>query len=268
MPIMDITFRSKTLMRYTDIKFVLPEIPPENVRKEMAAYQRPTKMVILLNGYMGSNITWLYHTRLVAYSTKYNLAVAMPSGENSFYLDGKATGTAYCKYVGEELPDFLWSTFRMDMAYEDTFIGGNSMGGFGAIHTALTYPDTFSKVLCFSPAMHIHQIAAMTPEKQNGGVGANYEFYVQRFGDPGQVEESTNNPEVLLRRLKADRKRIPEIFITCGTEDFLLDPNREFKAFLDSEHIPVTYHEGPGRHDMDFWNQWIECAIKWAVDEN
>ncbi len=35
---------------------------------------------------------------------------------------------------------------------EDTFIGGISMGGYGALYNGFKYRDTFSKVVAFSPA--------------------------------------------------------------------------------------------------------------------
>ena len=35
---------------------------------------------------------------------------------------------------------------------EDTFIGGISMGGYGALYNGFKYRDTFSKVAAFSPA--------------------------------------------------------------------------------------------------------------------
>ena len=38
---------------------------------------------------------------------KYNLAVVCPDGGISFYLDGKGAGTAWCRYVSEELPTYL-----------------------------------------------------------------------------------------------------------------------------------------------------------------
>jgi S-formylglutathione hydrolase FrmB len=39
--------------------------------------------------------------------------------------------------------DYIRKTFGLCCAKEDTFISGLSMGGFGALHTGLAYPDTF-----------------------------------------------------------------------------------------------------------------------------
>ena len=69
----------------------------------------------------------------------------MPAGENSFYLNGKGTGRGYETFTAVELPAYCQKTFGLSDKPEDNFIGGLSMGGFGAIHTALKYPEYFGK---------------------------------------------------------------------------------------------------------------------------
>ena len=50
------------------------------------------------------------------------------------------------------------------------------------------------------------------------------------------------------------------------SEDFLLEHNREFKRFLDDNAVPHVYYESPGGHDYDFWNQYVEKAIRWMLE--
>ena len=73
------------------------------------------------------------------------------------------------------------------------------------------------------------------------------------------------NPEVLAAQLKEKGEAIPEIFMACGTEDFLLPHNRRFKRFLEDHQIPVVYHESAGNHNFRFWNPWLEEAVKWMA---
>ena len=58
--------------------------------------------------------------------------------------------------------------------------------------------------------------------------------------------------------------KLPEIFMACGTEDFLLQRNREFHQFLQDQGVPHTYEEGPGIHDMRFWQEWAGKFIPLA----
>ena len=47
------------------------------------------------------------------------------------------------------------------------------------------------------------------------------------------------------------------------TEDFLLENNRAFSAFLKAQGVPHIYEEGPGMHDMKFWSAYVEKIIPW-----
>ena len=191
----------------------------------------------------------------------YNFAIVMPNGENSFYLNGLSTGHAYQTMVGEELVDYVRSTFGLATSAENTCIAGLSMGGFGALHTGLAYPERFGKIGALSSALIVHGIAGMKPGEDNGV--ANYEYYRECFGDLSVVEESENNPEILVKKLRAQGKKIPKMYLCCGTEDGLMPSNRAFHEFLKEECVNHIWREGPGVHDMRFWSKHIVHVVKW-----
>ena len=138
------------------------------------------------------------------------------------------------------------------------------MGGFGAIHTALKYPERFGKMFGLSSALIVNGIKGMKPGSHNDI--ADYDYYAQIFGDLDQLEESENNPEYLVtERLKKEEK-IQPIFMACGSEDFLLNENHEFRDFLEKKGVDVTYKESTGIHDWKFWNEYLEPAIQWLID--
>ena len=89
-----------------------------------------------------------------------------------------------------------------------------------------------------------------------GNSVANYEYYRECFGDPSKLQESDNNPEYLVKKLKAEGRKLPGIFMACGTEDFLLEPNRAFHKFLTDEGVDHVYEESEGIHDMNFWSRY------------
>ena len=49
----------------------------------------------------------------------------------------------------------------------------------------------------------------------------------------------------------------------CGTEDFLYEANCELRAHLDSIGFRYTYHEQPGIHNWDFWDDEIKRILEW-----
>ncbi len=195
---------------------------------------------------------------------KYNFAIVMPSAENSFYLNGLSTGHAFQTLVGEELVEFVRKTFGLAGDPANTGIAGLSMGGFGALHTGLAYPRTFGKIGAMSSAFIHHEVAQMKPGQ--GNEVANYDYYRECFGEPALLEESDNNPETLIRKLKAAGEKIPEIYMACGTEDFLIENNRAMHRFLEAEGVPHEYHEGPGIHDMVFWTEYIQKIVRWMFE--
>ena len=253
-----VEYYSNALRRETSFEVMIPNDPRFGAPDP--AEGRPLRTLFLLHGFTGKAGNYVPF----GLPEKYNFAIVMPSAENSFYLNGLSTGHAFQTLVGEELVDYVRKTFRLAMKPEDTCIAGLSMGGFGALHTGLAYPQTFSKIGAMSSALIVHEVAKMQPG--GGNEVANYDFYRECFGEPSRVEESDNNPETLIRKLKAAGQKIPEIYLTCGTEDFLIENNREMHRFLEAEGVPHEYHEAPGIHDMVFWTEHIQKIVRWMFE--
>ncbi len=254
-----IEYFSNCLRRMTSFEMLIPN----DIRLDVPHWEPkgPMRTLFLLHGYTGKAENWVPWDL----PQRYNFAIVMPSAENSFYLNGAATGSAYQSMVGEELVDYVRKTFGLAKGPEDTYIAGLSMGGFGALHTALAYPDRFGKAGALSSALIVHGIAGMKPGEDNGM--ANYDYYRACFGDLDRVEESDANPETLVKKLKAAGTKIPDLYLCCGTEDFLIEPNRAMHRFLEAEGVPHEYHEGPGIHDMVFWQAWIGKVVEWMFGE-
>ena len=251
MAFLDVEFYSRSLIRPVTFKMFLPNDPREG---EAPANIRT---LFLLHGYTGAAGLW-GHEQL---AEKYRVALVMPNGENAFYLDGISTGHKYASFLGQELVEYLRRTFGLARRREETGICGLSMGGFGALNTALAYPETFGMAGAMSSALIVHEVAHLKPGESNGV--ANYEYYRECFGDMGQVEESDANPEVLVDRLKASGRALPEIYMCCGTEDFLLEPNRSFHRFLTDREVPHIYKESSGGHDGVFWGEYTPRIMEW-----
>ena len=230
MAYLKIEYFSNALRRGTSFEMLIPNDSRDNMYLEKPA--KPMRALFLLHGYSGKAGNWVPEE--LAY--RYKIAVIMPSEENSYYMNGLSTVHAF-----------------------QTAIAGLSMGGYGALHTGLAYPDTFGKIAALSSALIVHGIAHMKPGEDNGV--ANYEYYRECFGDLETVEQRETNPEVQILRLKEEHRPIPEINMYCGTEDFLLEPNREMHAFLEKEQVPHFYQESPGSHDMTFWSKAIVDAV-------
>lgn len=263
MALANMEFFSKSLRRSVSFKLILPN-DVEGPKSEH--FNRPMKLFILLHGYCGFSGDWLYNTNAYEMANKYNLAILLPSGENSFYTNGAATGRAYADFIGNELPAYVCKTFGISDKREDTFIGGLSMGGFGALHTALQFPDRISKCVCLSSALITDRLGDMKPGDDNGV--ANYEYYALMFGELDKIAESEANPKYLIKKIKENASIVPDIFLACGTEDFLFQANVEMSNYLKEQNITHTFVKDSGVHDFNFWNKMLEPGICWLLGIN
>ncbi len=262
MAFLQINYRSKALRRLTTFNALVPMETFEAPGQEPVK-RGPVKALYLLHGYTGNYTDWINGSPVQELSEKYNIAMFMPSGDNFFYLDDTDMGALYSEYVGNELVEFTRQMFSLSDKREDTFIGGYSMGGYGAIRNGIKYSERFGRVIALSSAMITYNIAGMSPDYKNAF--ADYKYYARVFGDLNKLLGSDKDPEALIKEKKAAGQPIPDIYIACGTEDFGIQANRRYHDFLTAEGVAHTYAEGPGAHNWTFWNEYIEKALKWAL---
>ncbi len=259
-----IEFHAKATMQHMNFSFVLPNDVEMDEVRDLRHYEHDARNLILLHGLTGTDTDWLYGGVAQQIAIQYNLNVFMPTTGNSFYLDRGYEGGDYCTFIGKELPEYIKSTFGIEMKRENTMIGGLSMGGYGAIHVALAFPETFSASIALSSAIHTEDMAEMMRVGAEDAIPLKMAQDI--FGEPDRLITSDMNPKVQLQKLKEVGQKIPFIYMACGTEDDLCSVNRAFADFLKEEGVDHYYEEGPGRHDWFFWNEYIDRGLRYILD--
>lgn len=260
MAIVDVNYYSNVLMRQVTYKAVIPTdgpVFPGMDRREKKAF----KTLYLLHGIMGNYTDWITGTRVAQWAAQHNIAVIMPSGDNSFYVDQEASCNYYGEYIGRELVEETRKLFPLSTKREDTFIAGLSMGGYGAIRNGLKYHDTFGALAGLSSALILDQ--ALTSTEEAPWAFGKRSYYEAVFGDLSKLKGGDKDPEALVKKIKEEQGAMPRIYIACGTEDFLITNNRKFRDFLAAENVEHTYLESPGIHDWKFWDEYIEKVLNW-----
>lgn len=270
MALLQVHYLSEAIKRIVTFHMYLPNDVQGEFKEGNPNYERETKTLYLLHGFTGNTTDWVSGSDTMELSRKYNLAIVMPSGENSFYIDRKATGQAYETYVSRELREYVSSTFCLSDKKEDVFIGGLSMGGFGALRMGIKNSDRYGAAFGLSSALIIDEVSRLTPDDKDGFALqlANYEYYREIFGDLDKLKESPCNPEFLVKENKKNGKKTLPVFLACGTEDALLENNRRFRDFLQEQGEDVVYYESVGIHNWKFWNEYLEPAIIWALERS
>jgi S-formylglutathione hydrolase FrmB len=252
MPWAQIHWRSIVIGKQTEMQVLLPSVG-----------EPPFATLYLLHGMFGDSTNWLRHSRLEWYLRDLPLIVVLPDGDRGFFTDNEE-GPAYARYMGEELPSFIERNFHARAARGARAIGGVSMGGYGALRVALGYPERFCSV-------HSHSGAVM---RFNLDVGPRRamadptlrkhppEFFYELRRVFGRRPMGTKHDLLALIRLaRRRRRRLPKIWIDCGTEDSLIEPNRDLHRRLAGYRVPHTYREFPGNHDWDYWDLHIRDAL-------
>lgn len=219
--------------------------------------EQPLKTLYLLHGITGDDRDWIYGTRIVDYAQEHRLAVIMPDGANNFYVDNNPC-EQWGNFVGKELVEMTRALYPLSSKREDTYIGGLSMGGYGALRNGLKYNETFSKIIALSSALIMDDAVAAT---DNAAMEFQKKSHYDRIfaGDVSKLPGSDMDP----RQLFLDAKEPIDLFMAIGRDDGLLDVNREYKEFLQTHGAKLTYYEDEGAHEWDFWNRNIKKAIEW-----
>ena len=211
------------------------------------------KTIYLLHGAGGDKTTWLLKSRIADYVEGKNVAVIMPSGNNSFYVN-QNQGKNYMDYISQELPELCESWFSLSGCKQDRMIAGMSMGGYGAFVNALNNPEVFGYAASFSGLLDVLQ----RYDRPQG-------LDMQRvFGEREALIKSKNDLFYMTEQCKNDIQYL----IMCGEQDNRLKMNEEMYTHMKSHSYLVKMEKSEGKHDFDYWDQCIKKAIEWFMQES
>jgi enterochelin esterase-like enzyme len=208
-----------------------------------AKAKKPYPVLYLLHGWSDNETGWtavgranLILDNLLAAGKIKPMVVVMPLGYGDIEFGRSHNGWdspatidhntgLFTKALLTEVLPRVEADYHVSKDRNDRAIVGLSMGGLESLTIGLTHPNQFAWVGGFSSAVqnldYTQQLALLDPKTTN------------------------------LRLL----------WIACGTDDHLIEPNRRFVAFLKSKDMPVTQIETPGLHS---WLVWRDNLIHFA----
>ena len=247
--------KCKSLQRRTSISVILPADNIHFLQDTEEIVPKPYRTLYLLHGLYGSDDIFLANTSIQKFAEDNGIAIVIPCGENSFYVDNPKAHAYYGEYVGQELLDITRNIFPLSHRREDTFIAGFSMGGYGAVRNGLKYHENFSKIGMISAALITDDIVNYT---EDGNVLRSRDFYESIFGDLDELKGSDMDPKVLIERCP----NVPDIYMACGEDDFLFEKNIDFHEFLKDMDIDADFVKASGEHTWEFSEKYIKEFIK------
>jgi enterochelin esterase family protein len=123
-------------------------------------------------------------------------------------------------------------------------IAGYSSGGSQSLYTGLNYPEKFAYIAGFSSAL----VALPGPDSGRPAVPPT-----------GNLAPLGSDWFPSLDAKASSRIRL--LWLSCGTEDRLIDHNRQFRTWLQAKGIQVRFIETAGGHTPMVWRRnLIELA--------
>lgn len=251
MALLTLKFFSESLGMQTEVYAVVPqkstsgEIGIENNNRDSEL-----KCLYLLHGLSDDHTIWLRRTSIERYAADYGICVVMPCGGRSFYTDMKYGGKYYT-YITEELPRVIGGFLKISQKREDTYIAGLSMGGYGALKSALKNPDKYCAAAGLSSVANIK----------------NSRFKDDMIPIHGENTAVPDSEDLFYLASKTNECLVkPRIYMGEGTEDFMYDDNIRLKEHFESLDYDYTYRESKGEHNWAFWDEYIQYVLKWMFE--
>ena len=235
----ELHYFSDSLQKAISADIILPE------KKEGPFYA-----LYLLHGLSDDHTIWQRRTSIERYVQDLPLIVVMPDGGRGFYTDA-LEGMAWESSIVKDLVNYVDTMLPTIASREGRCVEGLSMGGYGAIKFALKHPDMFSSAVGHSGAV------AWGHKPLIGN-----EPYTKEFRHiAGEHPEGGENDLFALAK-SCSKDLIPAIRFDCGTEDFLIEDNRVFHAYLEEIKFPHEYEEFPGTHEWGYWDVHVREGLE------
>ena len=207
-------------------------------------------LVILLHGVYGSHWAWPLSGRagatladLVTRRQIRPMVLAMPSDGLAGYSTAYRNSSLgrFRDWIMVDVPEVA----RLIAPYLPSvrFIGGLSMGGWGAVTIGATAPSIFSGIAAHS---------AITTEEDINAFASG----------PQGFESLPENQPADLAELIIRAQHPPPLYFDCGLDDPLLESNRRLNRQLEIAAVPHEYHEFEGGHDWGYWALHLADSLR------
>lgn len=179
--------------------------------------------------------------------------IVAPEGGRTFYVNSANDSVRYSNFFLQEFIPLIESKYRVGKSRSDRAISGISMGGYGALRFAFSYPEMFSAVSAQSAALITESPRELdTAARAGAPLG---KLLAEVFGSPIDVPRwKENSPFVLAVRNRSALQRLA-IYFNCGQDD-----NYGFEkgaAALDEqlrkEGVQHEFHPYSGDHSFSYF---------------
>jgi S-formylglutathione hydrolase FrmB len=235
-------FKSKVLSQNISATVYIPDKVIQRGEVDKA------KVIYLLHGKDGNHESWGMESHAFKYADEFSVILVMPYAANSFYTN-MVYGDRYWDYIAEELPKVISNSFRISTSKKNTFVCGYSMGGYGALKLALCYPERYESAATLSGSLRSIEDTKFKIDYEDRP------DLLYAFGDCSEKIKDESDIYYLTKKLLNEGRKLPKLYIYCGTRDSLYNVNCTYRDFALKNNIDIIFREDVGNHSFKYWDK-------------
>lgn len=229
-------------------------------------------VVYCLHGYGDDNTSW--NGKYMACQAKITaleddglepMIYVFPGGWKTYWCDRYDGTFPYMTMLATELVPLIDSTYRTIADRGHRAITGYSMGGFGAMVTAMKHPELFSMSAPLSMSFRTDE--QYMSESQSGWDNQ----WGKVFGGVGTTGQArltdyykAHCPLHQFTAENKDKYSSVHWFVTCGDdEQQLLFANDDLHVLMRDNGYAHEYRVGNGGHSTSYWRAALEEILPW-----
>lgn len=226
---------------------VITVLPREYGLPENA--QRKFPYLVMYSGMPGSAGSWVSYLKLATHLEDVEgdtltpvIAVLVPVYFNydTECIDFKGypqTGT----WIGQDIPNWIKSTWRVSDARDDHVLAGFSAGGWCAAMLATMNPTLYRVVMTFAG------------------------YFAPTFDQAQLLNNDSRASKYVLANTIAKNREPLSFFIAASRNDPISYPSgRNFAKAVKNKSVKITYEENPaGGHYFSVWESQLVDALDW-----
>jgi len=235
---------------------------------------RSYPVVYLLHGATDDETGWIQFgeihlaaDRAIAARQIPPMIIVMPDAKMTWYINDYQGEDRYEDMLITEFIPYIDKTYRTRTKKEYRGISGLSMGGYGALITAMRHPDLFTACAAFSSGTWTDEEIITMEEKRYG------QYYSKLYGHNLKGKARLNkhynkySPLHQGKNLPEETLKSVRWYLDCGDDDFLFRGNSALHVLLRERKIPHEYRVRDGGHSWIYWRTGITAGLKFIGED-
>jgi len=265
------TVQSDILNREMNYSVYLPESYHTSTRDYPVMY--------LLHGMTGDHSDWINLGEVqriagsaIADGSAPEMIIIMPDGlYDAFYINNYDGSIRWEDFFHEEFMPEIETRYRITTQRNGSAIAGLSMGGYGAMYHGIKYKEKFGSIYAMSAAF-----LEVEPKPEEERNDREKEFHRKIWGPYNAQGFPENYKEHSIQEMfkamepietgQRNRVILPQIFIDCGDDDFLIQQNMNLVSIMNEKNVTFEFRVRNGAHTWEYWRTALEKTMVFAGD--